>query len=276
MNQLKLNVIAAIGVLLSAVAAQAQVNVNYGDLVLGFRNTGAGSGQSSNLEVDLGAFSNFNLLNGQTITLSGPNGLAVQDLVNTYGASWNTNSGLLWSVASTSDSAGVPGLADNTLFVTSTGTAFKRQSSAIQQTASDNIGNFIQSLNFTTATANSTVSSVIDTTNTGTANYTGGITGNGGFPNSYNATTTSLMTLNNVERNTNITSGFVSLNLYELAPTVSGTANGLLLGTFKLFSDGTLTFTATAVPEPSTWAAGALVALGMVGFTLRRRARKTA
>jgi len=195
----------------------------------------------------------------------------VQDLVNTYGASWNTNSGLLWSVASTSDSASVPGLSDNTLFVTSTGTVFKRQTSAAQQTASDNIGNFIQSLNGTTSTTNSTVSSVVDVSQTGTANYSGGI-GAGTFPRPYNASSTSLFSFSNVENNTNIPGGgFVSLTLEQLNPTVSGTANAVIFGDFRLFSNGSLTFVPlSAVPEPSTFALIFLGGLCALGVALRR------
>ena len=123
-------------------------------------------------------------------------------------------------------------------------------------------------------TANSTRSSVIDTTNTGTANYTGGITGNGGFGRPYNATSNSLMTFSTVENNTNITpGGFTSLKLEEFIPTGSGTANAPILGTFELFSNGTFEFLPAAVPEPSTWAAGALSAAGMIGFMVRRRIR---
>ena len=63
-----------------------------------------------------------------------------------------------------------------------------------------------------------------------------------------------------------------SLILYELQPTVSGTAAAVDLGTFTLSSTG-LTF--SAIPEPSAYAAvlGALT-LGFV--MIRRRTRAAA
>ena len=275
MNKIKLTISVISGLLLGQLAALADnVTVNFGDLVLGFRNTGGqGTGQSLNLEVNLGNFSQF-LTATSPIVLSGPNGLAVQDLVNTYGANWNSNSGLLWSVASTSDGSGVGGLADNTLFVTSTGTVFKRQTGAVQQTVNDNITNFTNSLNDVAPTANSTQSSVIDTTNTGTANYNGGISNGGSFGRPYNATSASLMSFPVVENTTSISGPFNSLKLEELTPTTSGTANAAILGAFELFSDGTFEFVPQAVPEPSTWLAGALTGGGIVGLWVRRRMAK--
>src|SRR5262249_42088911 len=69
-----------------------------GDLILGIRATGA-PGQTLNLEVDLGVMSQFyNASPGSMFALPG---LSVQDLVNTYGASWASRTDLWWGAVAT-------------------------------------------------------------------------------------------------------------------------------------------------------------------------------
>jgi hypothetical protein len=62
------------------------------------------------------------------------------------------------------------------------------------------------------------------------------------------------------------------LDLYEVTPTNADTGSKPtdLLGTFGLASNGDLTFTAEAVPEPSTWSLIGLGGLVMI-WNLRRR-----
>jgi hypothetical protein len=69
-----------------------------GDLILGFRASGA-PGADTNLEINLGPASNFaNMAAGSTSVLSG---LAVADLVAVYGANWNTRPDLSWGIVGT-------------------------------------------------------------------------------------------------------------------------------------------------------------------------------
>src|ERR1700722_12103502 len=90
------------GVALRTSTVQAQtVTTSLDDLVLGFYATGS-TGQTLNLEVDLGNMSNF--YNNVAISFSLP-ALAVQDLVNTYGASWSTRTDLFWGAVSTTGRA---------------------------------------------------------------------------------------------------------------------------------------------------------------------------
>jgi hypothetical protein len=62
------------------------------------------------------------------------------------------------------------------------------------------------------------------------------------------------------------------LDLYEVTPTNADTGAKPtdLLGTFSLASSGDLTFTAEAVPEPSSWVLIGLGSLALV-WNLRRR-----
>ena len=273
MNRIKIALIASVGMTSLAISAYAQtVSASDGDILMGFRTTGA-PGNTLDLEVDLGSYTNFDLMNGATFTLTQ---LSPLDLSGTYGASWHTRSDLDWSIA-TSSANPVAGLPDNTFFETSvntggTSTVFKRQTSTFQFSIAQNIDGFVSGLNGSSSTANSSSAALV--TDSGNS-YNTNISNAGGFTKPWNANNTSLMTFGNVENNTNIPAGgFVASDFYELQPTASGTANALLLGQFRLFDTGTLTFTAaTAVPEPST-ASALLVGLAVIGYAIRRRAGK--
>jgi hypothetical protein len=90
----------------------------------------------------------------------------------------------------------------------------------------------------------------------------------------WGATSFSLMTFQNVENTTNTVGngGFVSSDLYELLPTTSGTANAVKLGTFELFTNGTLEFI-SVIPEPSTYRMLALGGTLLCGLMILRRRR---
>jgi len=275
MNKIKIAVIAGIGMTSLAVSAHAQtVTAADGDLLLGFRTTGS-PGNTLDLEVDLGSYTNFILMNGATFTLTQ---LSLLDLSGTYGSSWHTRSDLDWSIAATSYNVGGSiGLPNNTIFETSvntggTSTVFKRQTSSLQQAVSQTLDTFVGGLNGAPTTANSNSASLVaDSGNS----YNTNISNGGSNTRPWGATSASLMTFTNVENTTNIPSGsYVASDLYEMLPTTSGTANAVDLGQFRLYDTGALTFTAvSAVPEPATTSV-LLVGLGVIGYVVNRRGRK--
>ena len=200
------------------------------DLIVGFRATGA-PGQTLNLEVDLGNISNFYNSAG---SFSLPK-LAVQDLVNTYGANWNTRTDLFWGAVSTTGRA--DGTADGhapvgTLWATTPdgATAFNRGSVFAQKTASQNIESMIVagaggSLFGATSTTNSAYSAVINATLAGS--WTAQDQKTLGISFGYFNPT--------VDTKVNIPPGGQTvLDLYELQPTNAAGVAGTLLGELVL------------------------------------------
>jgi hypothetical protein len=273
MNKIKIAVSAALGMISLAVSSYGQVTINMsdGDMLLGFRTANA-PGNTLNLEVDLGSYTQFTLMDGGSFFLPQ---LSVLDLQGTYGAgtAWQ-RSDLMWSIATSSFNP-VPGLPDQSLFETSVSngnpsTIFKRQTATFQQTAAQNMDGAIGGLNGSTSTVNSNFAALIPTSGN---SYDFNIQTSGMFTRPWNATSTSLMTFANVENNTAIpTGGFVSSDLYELLPTTSGTQNGVKLGTFELFGNGTLEFI-SVIPEPSTYRMLALGGALLCGLMILRRRR---
>jgi hypothetical protein len=263
--------------LLACSAVQAQtVQTQPGDLILGFRATG-GTGSSTNLEVNLGSLTNFiNLAPGTVINLTSR--ISLNDLSMTYSANWNSRTDLLWSVVGTSGNTGVGGLAVNTLFGTSvdtsggfgTGVVYKRDTSGNQNTASGLIAGQQGALNgvaqagtvFSGKKASTDGGSYSDSiTNSGLAIVAFGNSSNSGWGSPGGSP---------FENNANLGGGPAKSDLYELVPVARTPTAGLDLGTFQLSSDGSFTFVAAAVPEPSTWA---MVAIGgaLLAACVRRR-----
>ena len=273
MNKIKIAACAALGMISLAVSSYAQVPItmNDGDMLLGFRTANA-PGNTLNLEVDLGSFSQFTLMNGGSFLLPQ---LSVLDLQGTYGSgtSWQ-RSDLFWSIGTSSFNS-VPGLPDDSFFETSVSngnpsTVFKRQTAGLQFTISQNMDGGISGLNGATSTTNSNFAALIQDSGN---SYDANISSFGGFTQPWNANPPSLMSFANVENTTNMASrGFVSSDLYELLPTTSGTANAVKLGTFDLFSNGTLEFF-SVIPEPSTYRMLALGATLLCGLMILRRRR---
>jgi len=273
MNKIKIAVSAALGMISLAVSSYGQVTINMsdGDMLLGFRTANA-PGNTLNLEVDLGSYTQFTLMDGGSFFLPQ---LSVLDLQSTYGAgtAWQ-RSDLFWSIA-TSSANPVPGLPDNSLFETSVSngnpsTIFKAQTATAQQLVAANMDQAIGGLNGTTSTVNSNFAGLIQDSGN---SYDANISNFGGFTRPWEASSFSLMTFANVENTTAIPmGGFVSSDLYELLPTTSGTRNGVLLGTFELFGNGTLEFI-SVIPEPSTYRMLALGGALLCGLMILRRRR---
>ena len=174
-HKMSLAILTGIALLVVSIPAGAQtLTPQFNELILGLRATG-GQGQTLNLEVIVGNVSNFyGAAAGTTIPLPA---LAVQDLVNTYGANWSTRTDLVWGAISTTGRAS--GTSDghapkDTLWATapSGANAWNRGSSSAQGLASGNIevlyvAGSPGTLLGATPTTNSSSSAVIDATQVG-------------------------------------------------------------------------------------------------------------
>ena len=221
----------------------------FGDLILGFRATGA-PGQSYNLEVDLGNMSQFyNATPGSTIPLPG---LSVQDLINVYGSGWSTRADLWWGAISTTGRAS--GTSDghapaDTLWATRPvgQPAWNRAGKSTQATSSAVIEPMIDppgavgSLYGASVTTNSSEAAVINATVPGSWTYQEASTAGESFSH-FNPTIDNAASVS--------ATGIVSA-LYELQPTNSGGVAGTLLGNLILTASG-LSFQAAAAPVAPT------------------------
>jgi hypothetical protein len=268
-NLIMTTVLALAGAALIETSASAQVITSTGDLVLGFQITdNAGTGATTDLEVDLGAYSNFTTLEGSGSVLnlnvggvvdSGLGGLSATDLSSTYGAGWNSRTDLTWSVF------GTRGNPSKESFLSSpSGATLNDETSTPLGNLSGKMGTVVTNLNGQAQTANSaTASTALQTSTVGS--YTFQITGNNAFTSDWNNGGSVGGTQQGVS-----SAGATSLELFDLTNHSSSTP-GIEVGTFTLGSNGSLTFTATsAVPEPSTYA---LMGVGafMLMLVMRRR-----
>lgn len=256
--------VASVALLAPAVHAQTTITPQLDDLILGFYSTAPG--QSSDLEVDLGNVSNFyDAVSSFTLPA-----LAVQDLVDTFGANWYTSTNLFWGTVSTTgrDTGTADGQAPvGTLWATAPvgAVAFNEGSVYAQKAASPNIEALIVpggagSLYGATNTTNSDSAAVIQ----------------GSLPGSWTAQDqkslgTSFGYFNpTVDNTADIPpGGQVASVLYELQPTNATGVAGTALGDLVLTQSG-LSF--DVVPEPSTWV---FVALGIAMMLMLRRPKRT-
>jgi len=231
----KMILLALAGIALLTPAVRAQTNTpSLGDLILGFRATGA-PGQTLNLEVDLGNMSNFYNSTGFFPLPA----LAVQDLVNTYGANWSTRTDLFWGAVSTTGRS--DGTADGhapvgTLWATAPdgAPAWNRGSVFAQKTASGTMeamfgAGAAGTLYGTPTTTNSASAAVINASLAGSWSAQDLKTGGTSF--GYFTPT--------VDSTANVPiGGEVVLDLYELQPTNTSGIAGTLLGYLILTQSG--------------------------------------
>lgn len=260
-----------------ALAASAQAkslsSTGNGDLILGIYATG-GTGSGNTLEVNLGEFTNYAKFDGSVFTVSE---LSVTDL-NNFGSSGafarsNVSWGVIGSVGTSTFTSTGTGLktTKNTLFATSLGGSLNSGAINAQAGANPSIGGLYTSLISATAANNASSAYVSSDAFAWSGQQTGSAPLDFGF---FTSSVTS-------------TADVSSLALYEVLPTNatagSFTETGItaadkgvprLLGTFNLASTGVLTFTSSGsapIPEPSTYAAIAGVAmLGLASFRRRR------
>jgi hypothetical protein len=228
---------------LTLMTAAAQAQYSSGDLVLGFT-----SGSGNDVVYDLGRVSNFT--DGETWSLNS----ALTSSPGSFTGLGNLNWGGVGAI-----SLGLSGSAKTVYSTVPVGqgaipvnvpntTTFNGIRTSI-----DTIGQFITSgpagIDAASDPASWNGETIVGGSGTFFNNY-GSAT-----PNDPNSTTPA-----------SFTSGAVVEDLYAVK--ADNTA-GHLLGTFSFDSTGTLTFSASAVPEPTTLSL--LGGLGLVGFALRKR-----
>jgi len=245
-------------VALSGVASANAITASSYDLILGFSRT-SGAGNATSLEVNLGsAASLVTASNGSEITLAG---LSVLDLQNFGAGSLWQNSTTTWGVAGTSDGGEATlsplwGTVKTGLLVGTPG--------ANQGTPSNKIIGIYGDLSTQASTANST--SAVLVANAGNTNAWKNASASGFSYAPWNGKLTQTT-------NALLTTAFESAELYKFNAVGNG-ATADLLGTFKLYQDGHLTFAAAVIPEPSTYAA--LLGAACLGVAMLRRRRQQA
>lgn len=229
------------------------------DLILGFRDT---SNPASNLEIDLGQVSVFAAqASGTTVTYTNLLGLGSSSINQVYGAGWNTSDTLLWGVAGSTGNT----TSTRTLYATSVATgslldgtadssAWIAKSAVSQSTAAAKISTLYSGLPSTVG--------VLATSATNSWSGTEGTT-----PAAF-----STWSKVQFENTTDVGSGYLASDLYELAP-ANANNPGNFLGTFAIFGNGNVTFTAAgalaSIPEPTTYAA--ILGMAVLGFVMLRR-----
>jgi hypothetical protein len=264
---------------LLATQAKAQLVVApAGSVLLGLEQ----AGQSNNLVVNLGSYTNFLTAgqfgySGSTGAYVNPGvavaipGLSLTDLSGVFN-DWNNNGQLnlvQWGVVgynSTTATGTTLGIANRTIFYTVgredplvQSTAPNRSTGSSQNNFASTVNTLRSTLGATNQTANSSSSGLISAGAAGSFS-TLADTG-GGFNYGVNVE----QSLNGSYRGpTNSV-----LDFYASVPTGTTGLAPVLLGTFSLNNSGILSF--TAVPEPSTYA---LMALGLGSLVLLRRKAK--
>lgn len=255
-------------------APSRAVTVSSGDLVLGFRASG-GTGADKNLTVNLGPASTYyGAAPGSSFIVTS---LSSADLVSTYGSNWATRADLSWGVVGTTG-AGAVGIAPaRTLWASraettpgTPSTPWIRGSTFTLQIPSGTVSTLYSgapgSLSSGSATGNSAVSSVIDSTLAGSwtvqEDFTPGVSFRYFNPSVLNS-------MDHIAGSPSVYDGtsYGVLDLFEVRPGTAGDP-ATLLGAFGLNSSGQLVFSTNpavfaAVPEPSAifTAAGAFCAL---------------
>jgi hypothetical protein len=272
MKMKKMAVLSAVTAgLLWGAAADAQVfNYNPGDLLLGFRTSGA-----SDLVVDIGSSSLYTGGVGPFI-ISGPGGLNLYTSQQFSDAGLNINN-LYFSVF------GVSPLTSRNLWMSdvssnSAWTAHGVGSQGATAGVITSIANGAADISSQSGAGvdNTTTAVVVPSSynSSGDTSYTVGIGSSGNlqgyFQGDIEGTTAVYDGTNYVASSFSSGSTPIFLDLYELDTANSGNA-GKLVGDFELDPNGTLTF--DPAPEPATWAT---LGAGMMLLAAVRRFRRTA
>lgn len=275
------------GVALSVSVANAQTTItdNVGDLTLGFY-AGSGTGAATSTLVELGPLSTFlNLAPGATISLTGANGLQIQDIIDTYGSA--TDPALRWGFVAGNGTTPIPG---TTNAQQPNDNVWISQPELVPGTKAPEIPgetkNTLAGVSLAGETFNLALNGQAPNGPSGTSNVTELI------PNSQSTSYFFLDTSNGTNfvqfdgrlplADNNIAdanaNGDVFSDLEYIFPPVSGGPltlgkPAITLGVFDFNpSKGTLTYTA-AVPEPSSLGLTGVGFLSLIGFVALRRRR---
>lgn len=226
-----------------APAAHAATSAE-GDLFLGFRATGAGTGATKNVVINLGSYSQFTSGNAPTTLSLGTLGA---DLTAIFGAGWDGRTDLFWGVAGATSAFNTLGAEPaKTLFATrarsapaTQSTPWARQSSTTQGTTLSKISSMMTAFNGSASSGGATngVQQNKSDTNSWGSYQTGGTVANSGP-----APGIAFAAFNPAVDGTPA----ATLDLYRLRPaTASAPAgtNGDLLGTLTINASGQVTFT---------------------------------
>jgi hypothetical protein len=247
----RINKMALAAIAATALAASAQAQYNSGDLLLGFTT----SASHGDLVIDLGSFAS---LTSGDLNTSGHTGFANDAaLATALGANGLSLNSLSWGVVGGFST--VPSAPYGIYTTVAHGTAFPTLAqSSIPNAVGDNdtLGNSIgsgkQAITDPTAQNGNSVSEVW-----------------------HNSAGTASLQVDWIDPTT-ATSGTFGTGLNYLSEDLYYQAKGagaVDVGTFTLGSDGSLTFAATAVPEPATF--GLFGGFGLLLLALRRQfARK--
>ena len=281
----------------------AAANAAPGDLILGFSQSQSGTtGFASNIEVDLGAYSQFATYTGGAPTLFVVTNLGA-DLSSTYGSTWDASASLKWGVVragGTADSShpdAIIGKANSNPFAGATTPYVIGSTNSVQNPAKALNNGTAQLLahdgsfpsgysgikNPPYTSSNNSSAAIVPTINS-TSWTTVGI--NPGQVFNAGSVNTDFTTAN-FEQGTNfslsspaIINGYYVEDLYQLHFVSSGNVTETYVGSIGLNSDGAVVFANSdsafsAVPEPSTYAAIAgVLALGLAAY--RRHSRRGA
>jgi hypothetical protein len=249
--------LAVVGLALSPGHAGAtQPTVNATDVLVGFEGLNSGSPTGEELLVDLGPASQFQ--SGGTFT---PVNLS-NDLQTAFGTTWYVNSGtplVSWGLVGIDKFGALPGDVFDTVFLS-------------QDAANSNPVGELNS-----SAASTTVSAITNTKNQFALQTSG--TDNAEAAELADSNTYSFFSQNafksqafktglDIEQINGDGPTDSTLDFFQLTPATSGDATEL--GSFQLSSGGELSFTAGAVPEPSTWAT-LIAGILLLGFFRRNR-----
>jgi len=286
--------LAAASSLSGQVTPTTAANAATGDLILGFwQPNSSATGYTSNLEVDLGAYSAYAgyASSGSLVHFSVTN--IGTDLTATFG-SWSSNPTLLWGAVRAGGGAGgsTPDAVISKLNANPAGgasTAYDPGFTTVYTgSAARLINNKAASLISSTGIKNAALAgsntsvAILPTTNTNGWDIIGGLPGSGPTSTVFNAGANNPdFKLGNFGQSTNFNlvnggsaNGYEVSDLYFLKFNGAGNATVQYVGSLGLSADGTITYANqatyfSAVPEPSAYAA--MVGALAIGLAVYRR-----